>query len=95
MEKVAARTPSKYYIIGTQLGIEPSHVEAYRLKHQGISCDIYIEIFDTWVKQPGATWLKMINILKSDIVDEKVLAQDLEISMTPVSADMPHQVPAN
>ena len=95
MEKVAAKTPNKYLIIGTQLGIDLNQVEAYRTKHQGISRDIYVEIFDTWVKQPGATWSKMINILRSDIVDEKVLAQDLEISMTPVNADVPHLVPAN
>ena len=90
MDKVAAKMPNKYLLIGTQLGIDYNQLEGYRLKHQGISENIFIEIFNTWVKKPGATWSAMIDILKSDVVDEKTLAEDLEVSIgTDVHAHVP------
>ena len=51
MDKVAAKMANKHVLIGTQLGIDYNQLEGYRLKHQGVSDNIFIEIFNTWSEE--------------------------------------------
>ena len=88
MNKVAARTPDKWMVLGIQLGIEAAQLHALDAEHRGNSDKIYIDIFNRWKKKVDGkpkTWLTVIDALKTPSVGEVALARDLELSMTPSS----------
>ena len=88
MNKVAAKTPSKWFVLGIQLGIERAQLEAFKDKHCQKSGRIFADIFDHWKKKLGdkpKTWSTVIDALKTPSVGEEALAHYLELSMTPKS----------
>ena len=88
MNKVAARTPAKWMVLGIQLGIEASQLQALENQYHGNGEKIYIDIFNRWKKKADGkpkTWSTVIDALKTPSVDEVALARDLELSITPSS----------
>ena len=88
MNKVAAKTPTKWMVLGIQLGLEAAQLEALDDQHRGKSDRIYIDIFDRWKKKLDGkpkTWLTVIDALRAESVGEVALAHALESSMTPSS----------
>ena len=88
MNKVAAKTPTKWMVLGIQLGLEAAQLQALDHQYRGKSESIYIDIFNRWTKQLGGkpkTWSTVIEALKTASVGELTLAHDLELSMTPSS----------
>ena len=89
MNKVAAKTPTKWMVLGIQLGLEAAQLEALDDQYRGKSERIYVDIFERWKKQSGGkpkTWSTVIEALKTPSVGEIALAHDLELSIiTPSS----------
>ena len=81
MDEVAAKTPTKWMVLGIQLGLETAHLQALDHQHRGKYEIIFADIFDYWIKNSGVkpvTWSTMIEALKARSVDEIALAHHLE-----------------
>lgn len=81
MNHVATKTPTKWMVLGIQLGLEAAQLQALDHQHRGKSDSIFAGIFDHWRKSSGlkpVTWSTMIEALKSESVGEMVLANHLE-----------------
>ena len=81
MNHVAAKTPTKWTVLGIQLGLEAAQLQALDHQHRGKSDNIFADIFDYWGKSSGLkpfTWSTMIEALKSESVGEMALAHHLE-----------------
>ena len=81
MEKVAAVIPSKYEMVGLQLGLTLAQLQAIRPQHQ--SLEVYHrafgEIFDVWRRRgsPPYTWRTLTGVLRSASVGEVLLSEHL------------------
>ena len=83
MNSVAVKTRSKWFEIGVQLGFTPDKLNALDKQHRGDSNLIFADIFSTWEKQPRNmpfTWSTVIDVLKSPLVGEITLAQNIQES---------------
>ena len=83
MNHVAAKTPTKWMVLGIQLGLEAAQLQAFEDQHRGKSDRIFADIFDHWRKSLGlnckpVTWSTVIEALKSPSVGEMALAHLLE-----------------
>ena len=68
MDEVAAKTPTKWMVLGIQLGLETAHLQALDHQHRGKYESIFADIFDYWIKNSGVkpvTWSTMIEALKA------------------------------
>eukprot|EP00731_Ephydatia_muelleri_P003967 Em0002g143a len=81
MEKVAAVIPSKYEMVGLQLGLTLAQLQAIRPQHQ--SLEVYHrafgEIFNEWRRRgsPPYTWRTLTGVLRSASVGEVLLSEHL------------------
>ena len=81
MNQVAAKTPTKWMVLGIQLGLGAAQLLALDHQHRGNSDSIFADMFDKWRKSSGlmpVTWSTIIEALKSESVNEMVLANHLE-----------------
>ncbi|KAL5506367.1 hypothetical protein EMCRGX_G007991 [Ephydatia muelleri] len=81
MEKVAAVIPSKYEMVGLQLGLTPAQLQAIRPQHQSLEDyhRAFSEIFSEWRRRgsPPYTWKILIDVLRSASVGEVLLSEQL------------------
>eukprot|EP00731_Ephydatia_muelleri_P004359 Em0002g535a len=79
MEKVAAVIPSKYEMVGLQLGLTPAQLQAIRPQHQSLEDyhRAFSEIFSEWRRRgsPPYTWKILIDVLRSASVGEVLLSE--------------------
>ena len=78
MNQVASKAQDKWEVIGFQLGIEQHQLRTIN-HHDPIMC--YADVFNVWERkaEPPYTWATIIDALKSPIVGEIKLAQDIEM----------------
>ena len=82
MNKVATKVPDKWLEIGIQLGLEAAQIRAIAFQHREESSKIFMDIFDYWKRQSGdqpKSWSTMVEVLKTQSVDEPTLAHDIEL----------------
>ena len=81
MEKVAAVIPSKYEMVGLQLGLTPAQLQAIRPLHQSLEDyhRAFGEIFSEWRRRgsPPYTWRTLTGVLRSASVGEVLLSEQL------------------
>eukprot|EP00731_Ephydatia_muelleri_P003979 Em0002g155a len=81
IEKVAAVIPSKYEMVGLQLGLIPSQLQAIRPQHQSLENHhrAFGEIFNEWRRRgsPPYTWRTLTGVLRSASVGEVLLSEEL------------------
>ena len=86
MEKVAAVIPSKYEMVGLQLGLTLAELKAMRPQHQCLEDyhRAFGEIFDVWRRRgsPPYTWRTLIDVLRRPGVDEIQLSIKLSEQFT-------------
>eukprot|EP00731_Ephydatia_muelleri_P004052 Em0002g228a len=79
MEKVAAVIPSKYEMVGLQLGLTLAQLQAIRQQHQSLGDyhRAFGEIFNEWRRQgsPPYTWGTLTGVLRSASVGEVLLSE--------------------
>ena len=77
LHNVACRAMDKWYMVGLELEIEQHQLDT--INHtQPVRC--YTEVFRLWQNkaEPPFTWATIINVLKSLIVGENKLANDIK-----------------
>ena len=81
MEKVVAVIPSKYEMVGLQLGLTLAQLQAIRPQHQSLEDyhRAFGEIFNEWRKRgsPPYTWRTLTGVLRSASVGEVLLSDEL------------------
>ncbi|KAL5506553.1 hypothetical protein EMCRGX_G008217 [Ephydatia muelleri] len=81
MEKVAAVIPSKYEMVGLQLGLTPAQLQVIRPQHQSLEDyhRAFGEIFSEWRRRgsPPYTWGTLTGVLRSASVGEVLLSEQL------------------
>eukprot|EP00731_Ephydatia_muelleri_P004232 Em0002g408a len=81
MEKVAAVIPSKYEMVGLQLGLTLDQLQAIRPQHQSLENHhrAFGEIFNEWRRRgsPPYTWRTLTGVLRSASVGEVLLSEHL------------------
>ena len=86
MEKVAAVIPSKYEMVGLQLGLTLAQLQAIRPQHQSLGDyhRAFGEIFNEWRRQgsPPYTWGTLTGVLRSASVGEVLLSEQLTFWLT-------------
>ena len=86
MEKVAAVIPSKYEMVGLQLGLTLAELQVMRPQHQCLEDyrRAFCEIFDVWRRRgsPPYTWRILIDVLRRPGVDEIQLSVKLSEKFT-------------
>ena len=86
MEKVAAVIPSKYEMVGLQLGLTLAQLQAIRPQHQSLGDyhRAFGEIFNEWRRQgsPPYTWGTLTGVLRSASVGEVLLSEQLTSWLT-------------
>ena len=82
MNEVAAAIPSKWKVMGIQLGLDASELEGIDIKTRGNTNHAYIEIFDSWKKKNPSkytyTWSTVVRALQTPAVGEKKLADNIK-----------------
>ena len=70
----------KRYIIGSKLKLPHRRLNMIVNKHKSAMNSCFIALCEEWVStfKEAATWSKVVDALKSDLVDEKILACDIE-----------------
>ena len=81
MEKVAAVIPSKYEMVGLQLGLTPAQLQAIRPQYQSLEDyhRAFGEIFSEWRRRglPPYTWRTLTGLLRCTSVGEVLLSEQL------------------
>ncbi|KAL5508936.1 hypothetical protein EMCRGX_G004202 [Ephydatia muelleri] len=81
MEKVAAVIPSKYEIVGLQLGLTLTQLQVIGSRHPTWVRHqrAFNDIFDVWRRRgsPPYTWRTLIAVLRSASVGEVLLSEEL------------------
>ena len=81
MDKVAAVIPSKYELVGLQLGLTLPQLQAIRPQHQSLEefKRAFREVFREWSSRgsPPYTWRTIIGVLRSASVGEVLLSEKL------------------
>ena len=77
MEKIAAKIPDQWWDIGIGLGLSVHDLEDLRQRLPPMKC--YPHIFTMWKDRMSKSysWKSIIDVLKSDSVGQKRLAEDL------------------
>ena len=95
MDKVAAVIPSKYELVGLQLGLTLPQLQAICPQHQSLECyqRAFGEIFGEWRRHgsPPYTWRTLIGVLRSASVGEVLLSEQLTSWIT----QWPHKFISN
>lgn len=85
MNKVAAVIPTKWKLVGLQLGLEQPQLETIEQKHifshSLVLC--FCDVFTEWKKRRTSecSWSTIINVLKSQLVGEAALADQLKTEL--------------
>ena len=86
MEKVAAVIPSKYEMVGLQLGLTLAQLQVIGPRQPNLEEHhrAFGEIFDVWRRQgsPPYTWRTLTGVLRSASVDEIQLSIKLSEQFT-------------
>ena len=81
MEKVAAVIPSKYELIGLQLGLTLAQLQVISPRYPTLEEHhrAFGEIFDVWRRRGSLpyTWRTLIDVLRSPSVGEVLLSEQL------------------
>ena len=85
MNKVAAAIPTKWRLVGLQLGLEQPQLEMIEQKHSfthnSIAC--FGDVFTEWKRRrtSDCSWSTIINALNSQLVGEAALAHKLQTEL--------------
>ena len=81
-EKVTPRVHPKWYHIGVQLGLETATLNGIELCHPTDVKRRLNDVFNEWMCrcEVNATWMTLIEILRSESIGERQLANELEKS---------------
>ena len=89
MDKVAAVIPSKYELVGLQLGLTVPQLQAIRPLHQSLEGyqKAFGEIFAEWKRRGSLpyNWRTLIGVLRSECVGEILLSKQLASWITETS----------
>ena len=80
MRMVASRVMDKWTIVGIELNLEQHQLKAISQSNHQDAMQCYLEVFSLWQKKadPPFTWATIIDTLRSPIVKENALAQEIE-----------------
>ena len=80
LRRVASRATDKWKRVGLDLGIEQHQLNTISQCHHQDAIECYAEVFSLWQKKadPPFTWATIIDTLRSPIVEENALAQEIE-----------------
>ena len=80
LRRVASRAMDKWELVGLDLGIEQHQLKTISQYHPHNAIRCYSEVFSLWQKKadPPFTWATIIDTLRSPIVEENALAQEIE-----------------
>ena len=67
----------KWYSIGLELDLSVDYLEDLDIKHSGDKTTCLRKVLVEWLKSNEATWLMLIEVLNSSIVQEQSLAEFL------------------
>ena len=78
--KVASRATDKWELIGLDLEIEQHQLNTISQSHPRNAIRCYSEVFSLWQRKadPPFTWATIIEALRSPVVRENALAQEIE-----------------
>ena len=81
LEQVAVKVSANWWMLGLKLGIEPHELDeiAKQNKDHGVHCLQKVMVLWKDKANPPYTWATVIDALKSPIVGEKSVAQDVEM----------------
>ena len=85
MNKVAAVIPTKWKLVGLQIGLEPPQLEIIEQKHafshNPVLC--FCDVFTEWKKRRTSkcSWSTIISALNSQLVGEAALADQLKMEL--------------
>ena len=80
LRRVACRATDKWELVGLDLGIEQHQLNTISQYNQRNHIGCYSEVFSLWQKKadPPFTWATIIDTLRSPIVEENAIAQEIE-----------------
>ena len=80
LRRVASRANDKWELIGLDLKIEQHQLNTISRAHPHNAISCYSEVFSVWQRKadPPFTWATIIDVLRSPIVKENALAQEIE-----------------
>ena len=84
LRRVASRAMDKWKLIGLDLGIESHELRTISKYHPQSTMQCCFEVFSLWQNKadPPFTWATIIDALRSPIVEETALAQEIEDWLT-------------
>ena len=80
LHKVASRITDKWYIIGLELDIDQPQLNTIRQSFHQDAIQCFSKVFQLWQNQadPPFTWATIVGVLRSPIIKENSLAQEIE-----------------
>ena len=81
MNKVAARIPDKWKNVAAQMNLTPAKINAINQECDSNANDCYMQVFREWSPYKSKTWSQLIEILRTEQVNEMELAQEIETNM--------------
>ena len=80
LDKVAAQTRDKWFLVAAQLGIKSDHICSIRSDKQSDPMAYYFAVFAAWENKgsPPYTWVTVIKALRAPSVGKDQLAKELE-----------------
>ena len=84
MAMVASKIPGQWDTFGVLLGIRQEDLNSFRREFQGNPPMCWGSIFSCWERKTPSpfTWQTVINILRSDFLSQRVLADSLHATLT-------------
>ena len=81
--EVVNHIPDRWESFGVALGVPLSNVKSFERQYMGNARDIFNRIFEHWINHQSKlnyppTWESIVEILRTRVVDEKHLADDIE-----------------
>ena len=82
METVASAIPDKWKRVGLALGLSQEHISGIDAENEGDPLKCFTEIFNLWQQvstpQQPVSWTTLVSVLRSQHVDEELLANCIE-----------------
>ena len=80
MNEVAAKIPSKWRVVGLQLGLKHGELDGIAANCSNDTSHCYSNVFEHWKnsKTHPYTWLTIVNVLQAPSVNEERLADEIK-----------------
>ena len=67
-----------WFMLGVQLNVDHAKLERIQMNYPGRAQECQYHMLHTWIDTGNASWIELVTALRSPLINNKKLAQEIE-----------------